>query len=59
MVKAPLDISGQIALLRSRALPVDGHEDRLLRLLIDNNYYRLSGYWRYFQHAPTWATTAS
>ena len=52
MVKAPLDISGQIALLRSRALPVDGHEDRLLRLLIDNNYYRLSGYWRYFQYAP-------
>lgn len=63
MVKPALSIDKQIELLVQRGLPIPlpSHEDyevrkaeyhAAVRLLIDNNYYRLSGYWRYFQVRP-------
>jgi abortive infection bacteriophage resistance protein len=63
MAKPALSIGYQIDLLVQRGLPVplpadaDFHEREseyraVVRLLIDNNYYRLSGYWRYFQVNP-------
>lgn len=43
----------QLELLVSRGLVLDPSErTRLTRLLTTDNYYRLSGYWRYFQAAP-------
>lgn len=42
-----------IQLLRDRGLEVDTTEEvQLTRFLLDVNYYRASGYWRYFQIAP-------
>ena len=42
-----------IQLLRDRGLAVDPSEEiQLTRFLLDVNYYRASGYWRYFQAAP-------
>jgi len=63
MAKPALPIDKQIELLVQRGLPIplppdDDYEQRkaeyhaAVRLLIDNNYYRLSGYWRYFQVRP-------
>lgn len=63
MGKPAISITEQIELLVGRGLavplPTDADwEERkaeyhvVARLLIDNNYYRLSGYWRYFQIAP-------
>jgi abortive infection bacteriophage resistance protein len=63
MVKPALAIHQQIELLVQRGLPVPLPSDSdwdtrqseyhsVMRLLVDNNYYRLSGYWRYFQIDP-------
>jgi abortive infection bacteriophage resistance protein len=63
MVKPALAIHEQIELLVQRGLPVPLPSDpdwgerqseyhAVMRLLVDNNYYRLSGYWRYFQVNP-------
>ena len=63
MAKPALPIDKQIELLVQRGLPIplppdDDYEQRkaeyhaAVRLLIDTNYYRLSGYWRYFQVRP-------
>lgn len=53
MPKPALTIAEQVDLLASRGLDLDeGRRLRLARLLMSNNYYRLSGYWRYFQVAP-------
>jgi len=53
VTKTPRSIVEQVALLRERGLPLAGpDEHRATRLLVDHNYYRLSGYWRYFQEAP-------
>lgn len=53
MHKPALSISDQISRLESRGLVIDDAERlRLGRLLINCSYYRLSGYWRYFQRAP-------
>src|SRR5689334_14209107 len=63
MVKPALAIHQQIELLVRRGLPVPLPSDAdwdtrqseyhsIMRLLVDNNYYRLSGYWRYFQIDP-------
>ncbi|SOC89243.1 Abortive infection bacteriophage resistance protein [Curtobacterium sp. 314Chir4.1] len=53
MSKPARSISEQLQLLASRGLPVSESERvRLVRLLMSHNYYRLSGYWRYFQRAP-------
>lgn len=63
MAKPALSIPQQIELLVERGLPVplpihEDWEERqpeyhvVARLLVDNNYYRLSGYWRYFQVRP-------
>lgn len=63
MSKPALPIARQIELLVERGLPVplptdESWETRkseyhaVVRLLVDNNYYRLSGYWRYFQVRP-------
>lgn len=51
MDKPFLDLSQQRALLRSRGLelPPDAEVDRLL---FDQNYYRMSGYFRQFQVDP-------
>lgn len=46
-------IAEQIDLLESRGLRLGaGERNRLPRLLMSHGYYRLSGYWRYFQVAP-------
>lgn len=63
MSKPALPIARQIELLAQRGLPVPLPTDEcwetrkseyhaIVRLLVDNNYYRLSGYWRYFQVRP-------
>ncbi|OBH66672.1 hypothetical protein A5684_06200 [Mycobacterium intracellulare] len=63
MAKRARSIPEQIELLAERglAVPLPSHSDfaereaeyhAAARLLIDNNYYRLSGYWRYFQVRP-------
>lgn len=58
MPKPKTDIVEQIALLKVRGLTgadaaVGSSEyRRLMRLLMDNSYYRLSGYWRYHQKNP-------
>lgn len=53
MPKPSKDISELIQLLRDRGLSLDDSEQLTLqRFLLDVNYYRASGYWRYFQKAP-------
>jgi abortive infection bacteriophage resistance protein len=63
MAKPARSIPEQIELLVERGLPIplpshDDYEEQkaeyhaAVHLLIDNNYYRLSGYWRYFQVRP-------
>lgn len=53
MSKPARTIAEQIDLLEARGLHLDPDErGRLARLLISHSYYRLSGYWRYFQAAP-------
>lgn len=63
MVKPALAIKEQIELLvqRGLAVPLPSDPDwgerqseyhAVMRLLVDNNYYRLSGYWRHFQVNP-------
>ena len=80
MVKPALAIKEQIELLvqRGLAVPLPSDPDcgerqseyhAVMRLLVDNNYNRLSGYWRHFQANPgkgnnqfttlLWATTKS
>ncbi|MFF1574137.1 Abi family protein [Leifsonia sp. NPDC058292] len=49
MPKPPLTLPEQLALVRHRGLQA-GESDMLV--LYSHNYYRLSGYWRYFQRAP-------
>jgi abortive infection bacteriophage resistance protein len=50
--KSPLNLKEQVALLEARGFAVNGQDTELARFLYDNSYYRLSGYWRYFQNAP-------
>lgn len=50
-VKPKLSVEEQVALLSRRGLAID-RTDRCLEFLSTNNYYRLSGYARYFQKAP-------
>lgn len=53
MDKPRKNLSELIQLLRDRGLAVDTSEEiQLTRFLLDVNYYRASGYWRYFQAAP-------
>ncbi|WP_176491692.1 Abi family protein [Curtobacterium sp. 'Ferrero'] len=53
MSKPARTIAEQIDLLESRGLRLGaGERNRLARLLMSHGYYRLSGYWRYFQVAP-------
>jgi abortive infection bacteriophage resistance protein len=63
MAKSALTIPEQITLLGQRGLAVPRPSDpdwndrqgeylTLMRLLVDNNYYRLSGYWRHLQADP-------
>lgn len=53
MDKPGKNLSELIQLLRDRGLPVEPSEEvQLTRFLLDVNYYRASGYWRYFQVAP-------
>lgn len=53
MIKASTTIEEQIFLLERRGLSVPGEERvKLTRFLLDVNYYRASGYWKYFQQAP-------
>jgi abortive infection bacteriophage resistance protein len=50
VVKEALSIPSQLALLKKRGL-LDSR-DQLPRALMTHGYYRLSGYWRYYQTAP-------
>ena len=51
--KPSLNLDEQVGLLVERGLKIkDSDETRLRRFLFDVNYFRASGYWRYFQHAP-------
>ena len=50
-MKPNLSVEEQVALLSSRGLVIDG-EDLCVKFLRANNYYRFSGYARYFQRAP-------
>jgi len=51
--KASLSIDKQVRLLVDRGLNLkDSDENQLRRFLFDVNYFRASGYWRYFQRAP-------
>lgn len=53
MEKPGKNLSELVQLLRDRSLPVTSSEEiSLVRFLLDVNYYRASGYWRYFQVAP-------
>ena len=49
--KPCLDWDDQVSLLRSRGLVIDD-EERCRTFLTGNNYYRFSGYTRYFQKSP-------
>jgi len=51
MSKTALDLSEQLAKLKIRKLPI-ANDQEFARFLYDNNYYRLSGYWRYMQVDP-------
>ena len=51
IVKDAKTISNLITLLKSRKMIVE-NEEKANRLLLHNNYYRLSGYWRKFQINP-------
>jgi abortive infection bacteriophage resistance protein len=50
--KPALSIEEQVKLLRSRGLVTAGREDKLKSYLRRVGYYRLSGYWRYWQETP-------
>jgi abortive infection bacteriophage resistance protein len=50
-MKHPRTASEQIQLLKSRNLVIE-NELAAERFLLENNYYRLSGYWRKYQKAP-------
>jgi len=53
MPKPARTVSEQLDLLTSRGLVLGGADPEVLsRMLTDDNYYRLSGYWRYFQADP-------
>src|SRR5688572_22565817 len=53
MNKPALTISEQLSLLKERKLRYEPSESsELMSLLMSKGYYRLSGYWRYFQVAP-------
>lgn len=53
MNKPALTVADQIVLLKGRKFNFEEHEKpALARLLMSKGYYRLSGYWRYFQVAP-------
>jgi abortive infection bacteriophage resistance protein len=53
MNKPALTIAEQLTLLKERKLSYDvGDRNALGRLLLSKGYYRLSGYWRYFQVSP-------
>lgn len=53
MKKVSTSIDEQIRLLTSRGLIVENSEhSQLQQFLTDSNYYRISGYWKYFQVAP-------
>lgn len=53
MPKDPYTLAQQIDLLQGRGLTLDVTDrQHVARLLLDHNYYRLSGYWRYYQQAP-------
>jgi abortive infection bacteriophage resistance protein len=55
--KPSLSITGQMAMLKSRGLSMDPSEEAEMgRLLLSSGYYRLSGYWRYFQDGPATPT---
>ena len=49
--KPRLDWGAQVSLLRSRGLVIDD-EQQCRAFLMGNNYYRFSGYARYFQKSP-------
>lgn len=49
--KPCLDWDAQVSLLRSRGLVIDD-EQQCRAFLMGNNYYRFSGYARYFQKSP-------
>lgn len=51
MSKAALELTQQLAKLKSRGLTLPS-DQQFARFLYDNNYYRLSGYWRYMQVDP-------
>ena len=50
-MKPSLSWAAQVALLRQRGLAISD-EDACAAFLAAHNYYRLSGYMRYFQNAP-------
>jgi abortive infection bacteriophage resistance protein len=51
--KPALTIPEQLELLRSRKLAIAPDEEAtMVRMLLNRGYYRMSGYWRYFQVAP-------
>lgn len=50
-VKPSLTVEQQVKLLKRRGLVIDD-EDACARFLTTTNYYRFSGYARYFQRAP-------
>ena len=53
MTKRPLSVADQLERLLERGLLLgDYQRTDAERLLLDTNYYRLSGYWRYFQVDP-------
>lgn len=53
MDKQALTIPEQLALLKERRLLLGSADvERMTSILLSRGYYRLSGYWRYFQKAP-------
>jgi abortive infection bacteriophage resistance protein len=53
MMKPSKNLEQMLDLLSERGLSFSEPErTRLIRFLLDVNYYRASGYWRYFQIAP-------
>lgn len=53
MIKPSKNLEQMLELLSERGLGFSESERiRLSRFLLDVNYYRASGYWRYFQQAP-------
>lgn len=52
MTKNPTTVDQQVQLLVERGLVMDPDDAQLRTWLANAGYYRLSGYWRYFQVAP-------